>query len=1765
MNKLLRLSFMLLLALISNFAMADAYKTLSFPDDNSENNMKNGVGYNVKWDAKIGDDSWEITNFNNNGWNGNWTYIRCGSKSGASMATIVNGEAYDAKVASVVVTMDKVDANLTKASLVVSSDAEGINVVETVTPASFAAGDVVFNVTTPTAGCYYKLVFDCAKGTNGFNQISKIQYFEDGDAPVIVDITNTPDAAYTVTEAKALIDANKGLAANVYVEGKIVSIKEISTQFGNATYDITDGENTMTVYRGYDLEGAKFTSEDALHVGDDVVVYGQLLLYNGTYELATGNKLYSVSCNAVAETVSMTASYENGQVVLTYEDYADGGVEPGEGTIEVWNEVSKVATLVDGALGEGYNQVVYSLSNVLEDGVYTIKVPAGAVVGNKADGWGDMEPIAAAEANIEITTQQNPDGDQYLGEPAFEVVAGEGVVVKYIYPNSTEDSWNTYKDQNYEGKTCVLYEDEVQVATVPFAMNDLGNWNYVLGAKFDYTAVEGKTYKVVFPAGCYYIYTMDDWGNITGIIEESKEQSYTWVAGANPTPGGAGDGDCVLAYGVNSSNEKNLTLTWPEGTMLDMDWFSLDNPSLDGFDGFFSMSVTCSTGDPIFGTNDQLIAYVALADGDYILNIPAGKFTVNGSPLAAQAISFSIVNGELQQEVADNGTWVFESVSPAEGAVQELQTITFAYPASTGGVNESPYINLVDEAGNEYRFMLSDDWYGNVVANYVGGDNPITASGTYTMVIPSGTFTGWSDPSTNKKMTYTWTIGGGEGGGNNDDENPGDIDDDKWQEKIFAQGTAVAIPLNIETEGVTVTSVGREFMGTVIDVSYDLYEEGELDWKTGTQLVFTAKDNITGIVIDGQFKEFASSDKGNYVNGAWTGLIKAGETVTLTSNDGINIHSIVVLYNGAELQIEDVDDKEIATEMNIIKSSWATIGKIAGEVVGTISTDAEPFARYMFEIRCEEDEAQYISFNDLLTKEGNIVCTSPTSAGYDLFKGQHYTLTAYVYDTPQYGALPVDVVEYKFVGEGKEPVIYSEETVASVDLKESTDGICQYICEGLSFNITFSAPMSSVSAVSPQGMDGSVKLTATKANETGTVWTITVPESLKNGSSETEMPTASIAIVAKDAESHVLKTANEDHPYEFVIGFYTPAVSDIATLTIGENVYTLSEESAIELAAYPAGAVIAINNDDEAIKKISYEVVDKTLNEIIKSQGDLTKGTDGIWRAEMPKTYELAKGHEYSIHVMARNGMSSFTSQMIYEYNFLVNGTANVATYSAVKVVEVTPSVNDIIRDANQVVSISFSEAIASLDVVAVLGQMSSVAVASANVTTEDNITWNVQLKESYFSDGSLSLNFTAIDKQGNRVTDEQNGVGIPENCYVNYGWASTIGLPTPTMAENGKSVEVLQTLTFKYDGIGLNQDMATATWKDIVVEKEGVALDLAVEESQFEVQGEDAGNALVWTLPEPLYKGVYTIKVPAYALMLGHDQSNFYNGACEFTVTATAEEPSAEPEIALNITKTDWSKIGNQNGEVIGKAELLNAEAFDHIEAEIRCQEDADQFISFSNMMVNGGNLTCFAWEGGSYTLNKGYHYTLTVNAFDVPYYGATPVATATYEFVGTGAEAVKYCDIELAKVDLPENALLYHGYDLGVTSFDVTFSAPVSKVNVWGAMGMDGSIKYSAEKKSADGTVWTIVLDENILGEEGSVNLMIQAWDAEGVQAKGWNGEHAFDMNLIINLADAIKSVEMAYAGKTIYTMNGVRIKSSQMKKGQVYIVNGVKVLVK
>lgn len=299
MNKFLRYSLSLVLAFVASvtFAGTTPYKVLTFPDEGSEG--KAISSYTATWKATIGEDVWNIENFNSNKWNNNWKFIKCGRKNVTSTASITS-PAIDQPISNIVLTIDNITKDkINSIKLQVATDADCKNVTEEIS-AKIEDGDLIFKPTKSAANNYYKFIFDCQAGSkNGLIQVSKIAYYKVGDTPEIVDITNTAETAYTIAKAKELIDAGKGLSESVYVKGIVSQASEsLNDTYGSLSYYISDDgktENELQVYGGLSFKGEKFTSVDDIKVGDVVVVYGKLKKFNNTYELDKNNILISLN------------------------------------------------------------------------------------------------------------------------------------------------------------------------------------------------------------------------------------------------------------------------------------------------------------------------------------------------------------------------------------------------------------------------------------------------------------------------------------------------------------------------------------------------------------------------------------------------------------------------------------------------------------------------------------------------------------------------------------------------------------------------------------------------------------------------------------------------------------------------------------------------------------------------------------------------------------------------------------------------------------------------------------------------------------------------------------------------------------------------------------------------------------------------------------------------------------------------------------------------------------------------------------------------------------------------------------------------------------------------------------------------------------------------------------------------------------------------------------------------------------------------------
>ena len=131
---------------------------------------------------------------------------------------------------------------------------------------------------------------------------------EDESQEVLPSGTGTAADPFNVAAAVKYIDEGGDAATNKYVKGKVVSVDAGSydPKYGSLKYYISDDgttKNQFRVYNGYaGPNRTKFSGEDALKAGDEVVICGSLTIVSGTKEFTTGN--YVVSLNGQGGTTT---------------------------------------------------------------------------------------------------------------------------------------------------------------------------------------------------------------------------------------------------------------------------------------------------------------------------------------------------------------------------------------------------------------------------------------------------------------------------------------------------------------------------------------------------------------------------------------------------------------------------------------------------------------------------------------------------------------------------------------------------------------------------------------------------------------------------------------------------------------------------------------------------------------------------------------------------------------------------------------------------------------------------------------------------------------------------------------------------------------------------------------------------------------------------------------------------------------------------------------------------------------------------------------------------------------------------------------------------------------------------------------------------------------------------------------------------------------------------------------------------------------------
>ena len=159
--------------------------------------------------------------------------------------------------------------------------------------------------------------------------------YSEASATYEMTVTNTdPNAPgtennpYTVAEAIEATPAS-GTSDKVYIQGIVSELFKTSIidDGNNYRYYISDDgttKNQLLVFRGKGLNNVAFSSADDLKIGDEVVIYGSLTIYNDAPEVASGNYIVSLnrpvtpSIAVSTTTVDATAEGAEGTITVTY-------------------------------------------------------------------------------------------------------------------------------------------------------------------------------------------------------------------------------------------------------------------------------------------------------------------------------------------------------------------------------------------------------------------------------------------------------------------------------------------------------------------------------------------------------------------------------------------------------------------------------------------------------------------------------------------------------------------------------------------------------------------------------------------------------------------------------------------------------------------------------------------------------------------------------------------------------------------------------------------------------------------------------------------------------------------------------------------------------------------------------------------------------------------------------------------------------------------------------------------------------------------------------------------------------------------------------------------------------------------------------------------------------------------------------------------------------------------------------------------------------
>lgn len=571
---------------------------------------------------------------------------------------------------------------------------------------------------------------------------------QEGDYAIVTVGDDSGSSSSDWTVAEALSQIASGYTGNATVKGIISSISDIDTgTYGNATYFIKDDLNdteSLEVYRGYYLEGAKFTSTDQLQVGATVVVSGSLVNYNGTFEFTSGSKILSYEAPATksrSTRAALTSNIKDLTANSTLTATAIVTAQSGRGVI-----------LTDNA-----GSIFYYNNNVDLD-TYTI----GTVV------------------NVSGTVSVYGTGFQLSNTATISVVGSE----TYTYPTPTvytaamiesaigETTPNTAKYVTIEGELSV--NSSYYNINIPGVSNGQGSL---------YTPTDDL--KDELTSGSSYKFTGYFTGVTSGkyfymVITEVEAISGGNTGGNNPGDDNPGSGDTGGNTGGSTNDAQNMIYRFNDGkwtlakdavvmnpedyTALGLKYNSLSEPGI-----YLPIFLKNKYPYTKAGTI-KYVAYNLVADGcacgmleydgynwnyvdSYIETVTAVYIKKNGSYKFLKKLGEEVYNLYVEDKIGMDCDYLIVYNDLCMAPVPASNT--YGYPGETPVTIENDQI-VMTNSNNAFTFATTTEYNGNVYTTPAGYFVILDSNGRYMYL--QGTYSSFNLRSGNAYINNDGTI-----------------------------------------------------------------------------------------------------------------------------------------------------------------------------------------------------------------------------------------------------------------------------------------------------------------------------------------------------------------------------------------------------------------------------------------------------------------------------------------------------------------------------------------------------------------------------------------------------------------------------------------------------------------------------------------------------------------------------------------------------------------------------------------------------------------------------------------------------------------------------------------------------------------------------------------------------------------------------------------------------------------------------------------------